>query len=105
MESSIERIIANDRRAREAAGKAELQRRKASEELSEKKEAIRRRLEEEMNAGAEKARKRSERERVAETEKSRVRADSIRSGMDALFDEKRSEWIRTYTEMVLGVKK
>lgn len=101
MQSSIERIINNDRKAREVVAAAERYRKKSAEDLASKKVQIEKEIKEEISGAADNAKKRFERETVRLAEEKRRNAEKIAQRMDELYLAKKDEWVETYTNRII----
>lgn len=102
MNSSIERIINNDRKAREAVAAAEQYRRKSAEAIAKEKAELERKASEGLATNSKNAMERFEKEAIRNAEEKRKKAEETAARMDALYSEKRSEWIDTYTKRIIG---
>lgn len=101
MQSPIERIINNDRKARETVAAAEQYRSESAAELTRRKAEARAEVESEVAEAAKSAKERSEKitdEHIAEF---RRNAGEIGSRMDALYAAKKDEWAETYTRRII----
>ncbi len=102
MNSVIERIINNDRKAREAVEAAQRYRKEASAELAYKKAEIDAAVKEEIKESAKNAMEHSERESIRKTEEYRHIAEEITERMNKLYAERKSEWVDTYTGRIIN---
>lgn len=102
MQSSIDMIIANDRKARDAVARAEDVRRSAADELAEKKAEISKNIEKEAQAAASEAKRRLESAGTRDTEKREAHAKEVCRKMDELYAAKKAEWIEKYTAEIIG---
>ena len=101
MQSAIERIINNDRAARERVAAAEQYRRDAAEALAAKKAEADAEMEAELSASAKSAKERSEKKSDGIIAEHRRYADEVIRRMDELCDEKMDEWVETYTRRII----
>lgn len=101
MNSAIERIINNDRKARDAVASAERYRKAASDELLRKKAKIEADVKAEVAAAVKEAKDTSEKESERKIAEYRRSAEDISCRMDALCSEKMDEWVETYTRRVI----
>lgn len=102
MQSSIERIIDNDRKAREAVAAAEQYRKASAEKLAVAKAELAEKVQGELAGSIEGAKKRSEREAVQLAEEARRNADELLRRMEKLYSEKKNDWIKDYTNRIIS---
>ena len=102
MQSSIDLIIANDRKARDAVARAESFRRSSAEELARKKAEVLRNVEKEAEEKSLAARRRLESAGTRDTEKREAHAREVCRKMDELYASKKAEWIEKYTAEIIG---
>lgn len=101
MQSPVERIINNDRKAREAVAAAEQYRKDSAGTLAERKAEIRAEVEAELAEAAKSAMERSEKKSDELIAGLRRDADETARRMDALYAEKKDEWVDTYTRRII----
>lgn len=101
MQSPIERIINNDRKARETVAAAEQHRSESAAELTRRKAEIRAEVEAEVAEAAKNARERSEKKSDEHIARYRNEAEEISGRMDALYAAKKDEWVETYTRRII----
>lgn len=102
MQSSIERIIANDRKARDAVARAEDHRRRSSDELAEKKARIAADIEEKTARHSAAVSERLKNAGTRDTEAREARAAEVCRKMNELYAEKKTEWIEKYTSEIIN---
>lgn len=100
MKSAIERIIDNDRKARECVAAAERHRGESADALAQKRAQIETEIEAEIAESAKNARERSEKKSDEIIASHRKDAEDISRRMEELYQSKKSEWIETYTSRV-----
>lgn len=102
MQSSIERIIDNDRKAREVVAAAEQYRKTSAEKLAAAKAELAEKVQGELAGSIEGAKKRSERETIQHAEEARRNADELLRRMEKLYSEKKNEWVEDYTARIIS---
>lgn len=100
MKSAIERIIDNDRKARECVAAAERHRVESADALAEKRAEIEAQIEAEIADAAKNAKERSEKKSDEIIASHRKDAEDISRRMEELYQSKKSEWIETYTRRI-----
>ncbi len=101
MQSPIERIINNDRKARETVEAAQRRRKESVDALALKKAELEAEVRAEVAEAAKSAKEYSEKESDRLTEEYRRNAEEISRRMDALYAEKKDEWVEIYTRRVI----
>lgn len=96
----IERIIENDRKAREAVAAAEKHRKDTAEMVAQKKSEMESGMRDELKNAAAAAVETSEEKNSRLTEEYRKNAGMICSAMEELYREKKSAWVDTYVERI-----
>ena len=104
MNSAIERIIKNDRKARDAVAAAERYRREAADLLAENKALAEKEIRENLSRDIKEAKERSERKSNRKTEEYRKNAGAVCTCMEVLYKEKKTEWIELYTNRIINGK-
>ncbi|MBE6708807.1 MAG: hypothetical protein E7578_06155 [Ruminococcaceae bacterium] len=99
--SAIERIIENDRKAREVVAAAEKHRKDTAANIAQKKAEMEEALKKELSDSSKKALEQSEKLGISQTEEYRKNAGMICTAMEALYKNKKSEWVDTYTERII----
>lgn len=99
--SAIERIIGNDRKARETVAAAKRHQKKTSEEVALKKAKLEAEAKAELEALANDARESTRREISHRTEEYKKNAGRICTAMEKLYREKKDEWIHKYTTRII----
>lgn len=104
MQSAIERIINNDRKARECVAAAERHRKESADALAQKKAEIESAVRAELATSAKTAKERSEKKSDGIIAEHRRNAEDISRRMDELCAEKMDEWVETYTRRIIEGK-
>ncbi len=100
--SAIERIIENDRKARESVAAAEKHRRDTATMVAQKKAEMEEALKKELSDASKQAMEQSEKRGSLQTEEYRRNAGMICTAMEALYKNKKDEWIKNYTDRIIG---
>ncbi len=102
--SAIERIIGNDRKAREAVAAAKKHQKETAEKIALKKAELEAEMKGELADMAKAAMESSKRKNNRLTEEYRKNAGMICTAMETLYKEKKAEWIETYTSRIINGK-
>ena len=101
MQSPVERIINNDRKAREVVAGAEQYRADSAGVLAQRKAEARAEIEAELAEAARSAMERSEKKSDELIAAYRKEADEVARRMDDLYGAKKDEWVETYTRRII----
>ena len=102
MQASIERIIANDKKARNAVAMAEKYRIEAEKRLREKEDITVKKLNDKLQRKINDAATAAERNKNKITEERKKTTDMVCAGMERLYSEKKDEWIKSVFEDVIN---
>ena len=97
----IQRIIENDRKAREAVAAAEKHRRDTAAMVAQKKAEMEETLKKELSDASKQAMEQSEKMGNRQTEEYRRNAGMICTAMETLYKNKKDEWVDTYTDRII----
>ena len=100
--AEIQRIIENDRKAREAVAAAEKHRRDTAAVISQKKAAMEEALKKELADASKQALEQSEKQGNSRTEEYRKNAGMVCTAMETLYKSKKDEWVETYTDRIIN---
>lgn len=99
--SEIQRIIENDRKAREIVAAAEKHRRDTAAMVSQKKAEMEEALKKELSATSKQAMEQSEKQGNRQTEEYRKNAGMVCTAMETLYKDKKNEWVESYTNRII----
>lgn len=102
MHASIEKIIANDKKARSVVEMAEKYRVEAEKTLKNKEDDAVKKLNDKVKLRIEETEKDAAREKKRLIEEKKKKADAVCQAMELLYSEKKNEWIDAIFERVVN---
>lgn len=102
MHASIEKIIANDKKARSVVEMAEKYRVEAEKTLKNKEDDAVKKLNDKVKLRIEETEEDAAREKKRLIEEKKKKADAVCQAMELLYSEKKNEWIDAIFERVVN---